>query len=762
MVGNLLTIANFIKNWESNYNTNPINMATITENSHHQDLIGFIWAIADKLRGPYRPPQYRRVMLPLIVLRRLDAVLEPNKQAVIEAKAKYEAMKLKGEAFEKAISKVAIGGERKQFLYNTSRFTFQKLLDDADNIASNLIDYIHGFSPKARDIFEKFDFKSEIQKLDESNRLYLIIKDFCTPEIDLSPSKLSNLQMGYLFEELVRKFNEQANEEAGDHFTPREVIRLMVNLVFCEETDVFKSGIYRSVYDPTAGTGGMLSVAEEYIKNQNPEANLGLFGQEYNPESYAICCSDLLIKDEPIDNIIYGDTLGVKNAKNKSNNFVPHDGHSDKKFHYMLANPPFGVEWKPEQDFIEDEHKNLGFKGRFGAGLPRINDGSLLFLQHKISKMQPSENGGDGSRIAIVFNGSPLFTGDAGSGESNIRRWIIENDWLDAVIALPDQMFYNTGIFTYIWLVTNKKRSNRRGKVQLIDGTHHYQKMKKSLGNKRNELSPEHITELVRLYGDFQHNGISEIKNDGKIEKPICSKIFDNRDFGFLKITVERPLRLNFQVSKERLALLWEQTAFQNLATTKKRKDEKVQQLEILEGENLQTQIIEALQKIDTNKLYLSRDKFEKDLNQVLKKAGLNLKAPIKKAILSALGTADSEAEICRDSKGNPEPDSNLRDTEIVPLPNDIALPLPLDYSKDGSVNELVKLVKEHCEEYFKKEVLPHVPDAWIDFDKTKVGYEIPLNRHFYVYQPPRGLDVIEDDIKALESDIMAMLAEVV
>lgn len=331
MVGNLLTIANFIKNWESNYNTNPINMATITENSHHQDLIGFIWAIADKLRGPYRPPQYRRVMLPLIVLRRLDAVLEPNKQAVIEAKAKYEAMELKGEAFEKAISKVAIGGERKQFLYNTSRFTFQKLLDDADNIASNLIDYIHGFSPKARDIFEKFDFKSEIQKLDESNRLYLIIKDFCTPEIDLSPSKLSNLQMGYLFEELVRKFNEQANEEAGDHFTPREVIRLMVNLVFCEETDVFKSGIYRSVYDPTAGTGGMLSVAEEYIKNQNPEANLGLFGQEYNPESYAICCSDLLIKDEPIDNIIYGDTLGVKNAKNKSNNFVPHDGHSDKK-----------------------------------------------------------------------------------------------------------------------------------------------------------------------------------------------------------------------------------------------------------------------------------------------------------------------------------------------------------------------------------------------------------------------------------------------
>lgn len=733
-----------------------------TENSH-QDLIGFIWTIADKLRGPYRPPQYRRVMLPLIVLRRLDAVLEPTKQAVIEAKAKYEKMGLTGEALEKAIAKVALGGERQQFLYNTSEFTFPKLLNDADGIASNLINYINSFSPKARDIFEKFDFESEIQKLDESNRLFLIIQELCKPEVDLSPAKLSNLEMGYLFEELVRKFNEQANEEAGDHFTPREVIRLMVNLVFCDEIDVFKQGIYRSIYDPTLGTGGMLSVSEEHIKNQNPAANLGLFGQEYNPESYAICCSDLLIKDEPIDNIIYGDTLGVKNAKTKSNNFLPQDGHPDKQFHYMFANPPFGVEWKPEQDFIEDEYKNLGFKGRFGAGLPRINDGSLLFLQHNISKMHSSpENGGDGSRIAIVFNGSPLFTGDAGSGESNIRRWIIENDWLDAVIALPDQMFYNTGIFTYIWLVTNKKALHRRGKVQLIDGTHHYQKMKKSLGNKRNELSPEHITELVRLYRDFQQNGISEIKNDGKIEKPICSKIFDNQDFGFLKITVERPLRLNFQVSPERLALLGEQSAFQNLATTKKRKDEKVQQLEIEMGENIQNLIIEALQKLDKNKLYLSRDNFEKDLNQVLKKAGLNLKAPVKKAILAALGAADPEAEICRDSKGNPEPDSNLRDTEIVPLPNNIALPLPLDYGKDGNVDGLVKLVKEHCQEYLEKEVLPHVPDAWIDFDKTKVGYEIPLNRHFYIYQPPRGLDVIEDDIKALESDIMAMLAEVV
>ncbi|MBE9050221.1 SAM-dependent DNA methyltransferase [Nostocales cyanobacterium LEGE 11386] len=738
-------------------------MVTNIENSHNQELVGFIWSIADKLRGPYRPPQYRRVMLPLIVLRRLDSVLEPTKQAVLEAKAKYTVMGLAGDAFEKAIAKVAIGGNRQQPLYNLSEFTFQKLLGDPDGIASNLRAYINSFSPRARDIFEKFDFDSEIQKLDESNRLYLVIKEFCKPEVDLSPGKLSNLQMGYLFEELVRKFNEQANEEAGDHFTPREVIRLMVNLVFCDEQDIFKQGIYRTVYDPTAGTGGMLSVAEEYIKKQNPKANLGLFGQEYNPESYAICCSDLLIKDEPINNLVYGDTLGVKNAKSKSNNFLPHDGHPDKQFHYMFANPPFGVEWKPEEDFIKDEYEELGFQGRFGAGVPRINDGSLLFLQHMISKMHLSpEVGGDGSRIAIVFNGSPLFTGDAGSGESNIRRWIIENDWLDAVIALPDQMFYNTGIFTYIWLVTNKKAAHRQGKVQLVDGTHHFQKMKKSLGNKRNELSPEHIAELVRLYGDCEDNGVSEVESDGQTQKRVCSKIFDNREFGFIKITVERPLRLNFQASEERLARLSQQKAFQDLATSKKRKDAQVQQLEIEMGESLQNQILATLQKLDANKLYLSRDEFEKDLNRVLKNAGLSLKAPVKKAILAALGETDTEAEICLDAKGNPEPDSNLRDTEIVALPDDITLPLPLGYDKDASVNELVNLVKGHCEEYLEVEVLPHVPDAWIDFNKTKVGYEIPLNRHFYVYQPPRPLDEIENDIKSLESDIMAMLGEVV
>ena len=484
----------------------------MANNTQHQNIVGFIWNIANKLRGPYRPPQYRRVMLPLVVLRRFDLVLAENKQKVIDEKNRLEEKGITGQALQKALSKIAAKG-RKQELYNTSGFTFEKLLGDAPDIAGNLIAYIQGFSPRARDIFDKFEFETEIAKLDEANRLFLIIKEFCSAEINLSPDAISNLQMGYLFEELVRKFNEQANEEAGDHFTPREVIRLMVQLLFTDEQGIYEKGIYRSVYDPTAGTGGMLSEAEKYICGDgnttglNPDAHIELFGQEYNPESYAICCSDLLIKDEPIDNLIYGDTLGVKDAKNKTNGFVPYDGHTNKQFHYMLSNPPFGVEWKPEEDYVRTEYQDLGFSGRFGAGLPRINDGSLLFLQHMISKMhQPPQFGGDGSKIAIVFNGSPLFTGDAGSGESNIRRWIIENDRLDAVVALPDQMFYNTGIYTYIWIVTNKKPEHRQGLVQLIDGTRHYKKMDKSLGNKRNELSDDHIKALVKLYGEHQHN----------------------------------------------------------------------------------------------------------------------------------------------------------------------------------------------------------------------------------------------------------------
>jgi len=733
------------------------------QQAQHQDLVGFIWNIADKLRGPYRPPQYRRVVLPLIILRRLDCVLEPTKQAVLTAKEKLEKKGLKDNALEKALSKIAVGADRTQPLYNVSEFTFRRLLDDPPGIASNLVSYINGFSPRARDIFEKFEFENEIQKLDENNRLFLIIQEFCSPQIDLSPKRLSAMDMGYVFEELVRKFNEQANEEAGDHFTPREVIRLMVNLMFSDEDEVFQAGIYKSIYDPTVGTGGMLSESEKHIKDQNPEANLALFGQEYNPEAYAICCSDLLIKDAPIDNLIFGDTLGVKGAKSRANNFVPQDGHADKQFHYMLANPPFGVEWKPEKAFVDEEHEEQGFNGRFGAGLPRINDGSLLFLQHMISKMRPvSADGREGSKIAIVFNGSPLFTGDAGSGESNIRRWIIENDWLDAVVALPDQMFYNTGIYTYIWLVTNKKLPHRQGKVQLIDGTRHFQKMKKSLGNKRHELAPAHIQELVRLYGEYEHDATSAVTVEGEAKTRICSKILDNREFGFLKMTVERPLRLNFVVSEERIGRLRAQSAFEKLATSKKRKNQQVAQAEIEEGKALQQQIIAALEGMDGGVVYQSRQPFLKVLNQALSGAKLKLAAPVKKAVLAALSEPDSAAEICRDSKGNPEPDSQLRDTEIVPLPEDIVLPLPLEYGKKASNAELVALVEAHCEAYLEAEVLPHVPDAWIDHGKTKVGYEIPLNRHFYVYEPPRSLSEIEDDIKALEKDIVKMLGEIV
>lgn len=742
------------------------------QNAQHQNLVGFIWNIANKLRGPYRPPQYRRVMLPLIVLRRFDLVLAENKQKVLDEKKRLEDKGITGPALEKALSRIA-ATDRKQELFNTSGFTFEKLLGDAPNIAGNLIAYIQGFSPRARDIFDKFEFETEIAKLDEANRLYLIIKEFCVGEINLSPKAISNLQMGYLFEELVRKFNEQANEEAGDHFTPREVIRLMVALLFTGEDGIFEPGIYRSVYDPTAGTGGMLSESEKFMMQKNPDAHIELFGQEYNPESYAICCSDLLIKDEPINNLIYGDTLGIKDAKNKTNGFVPHDGHPDKKFHYMLANPPFGVEWKPEEDFVREEYANQGFFGRFGAGLPRINDGSLLFLQHMISKMHQAPKtvkkqnvGGDGSKIAIVFNGSPLFTGDAGSGESNIRRWIIERDMLDAVVALPDQMFYNTGIYTYVWIVTNKKPTHRQGKVQLIDGTRHVKKMDKSLGNKRNELSDEHIKELVRLYAEHEHDGMGDVLVDGKPERRVCSKLFDNREFGFLKITVERPLRLNFQASVERIATLDEQSAFANLASSKKRKDDAANRAEIIAGRETQAAIKAALQGIEgkdkEKRLYRNRPAFEAVLDVALKKADVKVGAPIKKAILAALSERDPEADICLDAKGKPEPDAELRDTEIVSLPADIALPLPVAYDNETGHDQLLALVKDHCEDYLKAEVLPHVPDAWIDHSKTKVGYEIPLTRHFYVYQPPRPLEVIASEISQLEKDIMAMLSEVV
>lgn len=664
------------------------------------EKVSFIWSVADLLRGPYKPPQYGRVILPLTVLRRLDCVLEPTKEKVLKKAAELKEKKI---ANVEPILNRAAGHS----FHNTSKLTFEKLKGDPDKIAANLTHYLKSFSTKARQIIEYFGFESEIAKLEEHNRLFLVLSKFC--DIDLHPNAVSNREMGYIFEELIRRFNEAANETAGDHFTPREVIRLMVNLLFVPDGDVLtQKGIVKTLLDPACGTGGMLSVADEYVAELNPDARLEVFGQDHNPESYAICGSDMLIKGHDIDHIIFGSSFTK-------------DGFSGETFDYMLANPPFGVEWKPDEDTIRKEHETRGFDGRFGAGLPRINDGSFLFLQHMISKRKPVEKGG--TRLAIVFNGSPLFTGDAGSGESEIRRWIIENDWLDAIVALPDQLFYNTGIFTYIWIVTNRKRPERRGKVQLINAVDLFRKMRKSLNNKRNEIAEDQIDEITRIYGDF--------------EEGERSKIFDNEDFGFRKITVERPLKLAFQATAERIEALRAVKAFENLATSKKKKDSKAALAEIEEGRKQQQAILAALWTLDPDKVYKNRDAFTKDLDAAMKVTDVKLAAALKKAILGALSERDETADVCRDKNGNPEPDPDLRDTENVPL-------------------------KEDIHEYFKREVLPHVPDAWIDEEKTKIGYEIPLTRHFYKYTPPRPLEEIEADIAEIEKDIVGMLREVV
>ena len=713
----------------------------------HKEIAGKIWEIANRLRGPYRPPQYRLVMLPMVVLRRLDCVLEPTKEAVLKEHKRLLAAKTPEKALPRLLTKV-VDRNRKQPLYNTSAYTFQKLLDDSENIAPNLVAYINGFSETARRIFEKFKFSDQIEKLDSSNRLYAIVQAMAG--VDLHPDRIDNIQMGYLFEYLVMRFNEQANEEAGDHFTPREVIRLMTHLVYTGEEDVYRPGVYREIYDPACGTGGMLSVSEETIRAGNTSANLGLYGQEYNDESWAICCSDMLIKDEETDQIVLGDTLGDGKTR---------DGFQGRQFHYMLANPPFGVEWKDQQKVVEKEAEELGFSGRFGAGLPAINDGSLLFLQHMISKMKESPaRGGEGSKIAIIFNGSPLFSGDAGSGPSNIRRWIIENDWLDAIVALPDQLFYNTGIFTYVWLVTNRKPQDRRGKVQLIDGTRFSQKMKKSLNNKRNELTDPQITRLTELYGNFKDGERETVQIDAQLESRVVSRIFENREFGFLKVTVERPLRMNFEVTDERLALLEDQSAFANLAVSKKRKDAKTIADEEAAGQAHQDAIRAVLHTLIPKGRYLDRALFLEDLEDAAKSRLVKLPAPVKKAILTALGERDPKAEICTDADGNPEPDSELRDTENIPLPVGTTLPLPMHFGPEQSNTALVALMTPTIDEYMQAEVLPHVPDAWVDYNKTKVGYEIPINRHFYVYKPPRPLAEIEKDIAQLEGDIALLL----
>ncbi len=715
----------------------------------HNQLKADIWEIANRLRGPYRPPQYRLVMLPIIVLRRLDCVLEPTKAAVLKEYERLTAANTPENAMDRLLGRAA-DPTRKHPLYNTSPFSFDRLLGDPENIAPNLVAYINGFSPTARAIFERFKFTDQIEKLDASNRLFTIVKAMA--DVDLHPDKIDNLQMGYLFEHLVMRFNEQANEEAGDHFTPREVIRLMANLIYTGEQDVYTPGIFRTIYDPTCGTGGMLSESEKFILSQNARAELALYGQEYNDESWAICCADMLIKDEDTSSIVLGDTLGDGKTR---------DGFEGERFHYLLANPPFGVEWKDQKSVVEKEHQVMGFSGRFGAGLPAINDGSLLFLQHMISKMHPYEDGGEdavGSKIAVVFNGSPLFSGDAGSGPSNIRRWIIENDWLDAIVALPDQLFYNTGIFTYVWLVTNRKPLERRGTVQLIDGTRFAERMKKSLNNKRNEITEDQIGDLTRLYGERRDGATAEVRINGDTETRVVSRIFENREFGFLKVTVERPLRMSFEATPQRIARLDDQSAFANLASSKKRKDDRAAAREIEDGEAQQAAVRAVLATLEAKGRYRDREAFDADLTHAAKRADLKIAAPVRKAIFAALGERDPTAEICRDSKGQPEPDSELRDTENVPLPEGTSLPLPMDFGPDKPNDRLVKTFRGAIDAYVAREVLPHVPDAWVDYDKTKVGYEIPVNRHFYVYKPPRALQDIVADITALEGEIAGRL----
>ncbi|SFZ94433.1 type I restriction enzyme M protein [Flaviramulus basaltis] len=577
-----------------------------------KESANFIWSIADLLRGDYKQSDYGKVILPLTVLRRLDCVLENTKADVLKKYSQVKTMSIQN--LDPILNKAA--GYN---FHNKSLFDFDKLIADPNNIASNLRNYINGFSEDAREIIEQFEFDNQITKLDDANLLFMILKRF--QETDLHPEKISSMEMGYMFEELIRKFAEISNETAGEHFTPREVIRLMVNLLFINDREILtQKGIVKTIFDCCAGTGGMLSVAEEYLAELNPDARLEVFGQELNPESYAICKSDMLIKGQNPSNVAKGNSLKRKDdTKLKGDQFVNH------KFDYLITNPPFGVKWKKVEKEVKEEHEELGHGGRYGAGLPSVSDGSFLFLMNLMSKMQHLEKGG--SRLAIVFNGSPLFSGSPSSkqNESSIRQWIIENDLLEAVIALPNQLFYNTGISTYIWLISNHKSKERNGKVQLVNAIEFSKKMSKSLGDKRNELSDDHIKDITSLYGDFKESE--------------HSKIFDNEDFGYSKVTVERPTRKN--------------------------------------------------------------------------------------------------GKIITDKNGNPKPDSSLRDTENIPL-------------------------KENITDYMKREVLPHVPDAWIDEAKTKVGYEINFTKYFYEYKPLRSLEEIRADILALEEQTDGLLKQVI
>jgi type I restriction enzyme M protein len=664
-----------------------------------QSLSGFVWSIAEILRGDFKQSEYGKVILPFVVLRRLDCILESSKSAVLAA-AK-DLPKGVDDATRDMILFGAVGGNVK--VYNLSKLTFASLKgQDAAQLHDNLVSYITKFSANVRDIIlDKFLFTDQLKRLKEAGILWNVFERFT--EVDLHPDKVSSVDMGYLFEDLIRRFSEISNETAGEHFTPREVIRLIVELLIAnDDTKLTGKGIIRQVYDPACGTGGMLALTEEALKEFNPSIRVELFGQELNGESFGICKSDMLVTGHDPEQIAFGNTL-------------TNDAHKAKTFHYMLSNPPYGVDWKKYQEPIRAEAETLGFDGRFGAGLPRISDGQLLFLQHMISKMRDDETG---SRIGIVMNGSPLFSGGAGSGESEIRRWMLERDWVEAIVALPTDLFYNTGIQTYVWLLTNRKPKARRGKVQLVDasGERFWKPMRKSLGSKRREIFEEARKEIVRIYAGM-------LNGDGEYGE--FSKIFDVSGFGYREIRIERPLRLNFQASQERIARLRNEKPFQKLPENDR-------------------QAVEVVLLGLGDALFRDRDAFEKALTKALKAGGVKIGIPIRKAILTALSERDEEASICTDTYGRPEPDSELRDHELVPL-------------------------KDDWRDYVAREVQPFVPDSWVDErycdtrdgEVGRVGYEINFDRYFYRYVPPRPLDEIDAQLKALEREIAGLLKEV-
>jgi len=671
--------------------------------SNFQEKSTFIWNIADLLRGSYKRNEYQKVILPFTVLKRFDSVLSHSQAEVDKIYKEY------GDTF--GIDDMAIPlqdvlvdekGNKINF-YNVSGFTFEKLLEDSDNIEENLISYIDGFSKNVRDILENFEIKDHIGRLAKANLLYLLMNKFSEEKIDLSPSTVSNHEMGTIFEELIRKFSETSNEEAGEHFTPRDVIKLMTELMFINDDSIKEKGIIKTIYDPACGTGGMLTSCEEHILSKNSNPKIVLYGQEINPEIYAICKADMLIKGNIADNI-----------KGPSST-LSDDRLTDKHFDYIISNPPYGRDWELDKKVVEAEAE-LGEEGRFEAGTPRKNDGQLLFIQHMISKMKDN---GEKSRIAVITNGSPLFTGDAGSGESNIRKWIIENDYLETLIALPGELFFNTGIKTYIWILTNEKTPERQNKIQLIDATEEYAKIHKSLGNKRNTITETHIEKIKEYY--------NTLENTEKI------KIFDNEDFGYTKVVVERPLQRNYQVTDERLDNLYSIPAFKKLAESKNKNPLEKEQEE-KEGKQKQQEITESLKTIGTDK-YTNWEEFETKVKQAVEKYDFIKPATIKQIILK-LSEYDETATIVTDKKGNPKPDTELRDTEKIPLQKDI-------------------------NEYFQEEVTPYYPQAWMDRKKDKTGYEINFTQYFYTYRPPRPLEEIEKDIEEITQEIRELIGDI-